>query len=172
MIRTRGIHHLALVCKDMQRTIDFYTGVLGMTLSAALDLPNGWRHFFFDIGGGAQLAFFHFPGEREGQGGEQHPGAPWKTLPSGSMHHVAFTMESVADLERAREELLARDVRVTEVWDHGFCKSIYFTDPDGLQIELSAWVRAFNEGDIDRSLVRPVEEGIKGAIAAEAPDRG
>jgi hypothetical protein len=52
------------------------------------------------------------------------------------------------------------------------CKSISFTDPDGLPIELSAWVRAFNESDIDRSLLRPVEQGIKGAIAGDAPDRG
>lgn len=172
MIRTRGIHHLALACKDMQRTVDFYTGVLGMTLSAALDLPNGWTHFFFDIGGGNQLAFFYFPGEREGHRGEQHPESPWKTLPSGAMHHVAFTVESVADLERAREDLLARGVDVTEVWDHGFCKSIYFKDPDGLQLELSVWMRAFNESDIDRSLVRPVGEGITGAIAGDAPDHG
>jgi catechol 2,3-dioxygenase-like lactoylglutathione lyase family enzyme len=158
MIRTRGIHHLALVCKDMQRTVDFYTNVLGMKVSATLALENGWKHFFFDIGGGAQLAFFAFPGGREGQPGEQYPGAPWKTLPSGSMHHVALTMESVADLESAREELRARGVRVTEVQDHEFCKSIYFADPDGLQIELSAWVRALNERDVDPSLLRPPEE--------------
>jgi catechol 2,3-dioxygenase-like lactoylglutathione lyase family enzyme len=158
MIRTRGIHHLALVCKDMQRTVDFYTNVLGMNVSATLELENGWKHFFFDIGGGAQLAFFAFPGGREGQRGEQYPGAPSKTLPSGAMHHVALMVESVDDLSRAREELRARGVRVSEVWDHEFCKSIYFTDPDGIQIELSAWVRAFNERDVDPSLLRPAEE--------------
>lgn len=48
MIRTGGVHHLALVCQDMDRTVDFYTNVLGMKLSATLDnMPGGWKHFFF-----------------------------------------------------------------------------------------------------------------------------
>lgn len=158
MIRTQGVHHLALVCKDMQRTVDFYTNVLGMELSATLELPGGWQHFFFDMGGGNQLAFFYFPGAREGVRGEQYPGAPWKTLPSGTMHHLAFTVESVEALEQAREELMAQDIRVTDVWDHEFCKSIYFADPDGMQLELSAWVRPLGESDVDRSLLHPSEE--------------
>ena len=58
----RGINHLALVCKDMKRTVDFYTNVLGMPLIKTIDLPNGaGQHFFFDIGGGDALAFFWFP---------------------------------------------------------------------------------------------------------------
>ena len=48
-----GINHLALVCADMDVTVDFYTNVLGMPLTKTLDLPNGrGKHFFFDIGNG------------------------------------------------------------------------------------------------------------------------
>ena len=48
-----GINHVALVCADMQRTVDFYSGVLGMPLIKSLDLPGGMgQHFFFDAGGG------------------------------------------------------------------------------------------------------------------------
>lgn len=55
----RGINHLALVCSDMRRTIDFYSGVLGMPLVKTLDLPDGLgQHFFFDCGGGNTVAFF------------------------------------------------------------------------------------------------------------------
>ncbi len=55
----RGINHLALVCKDMARTVDFYTNVLGMPLTKTIDLPDGrGQHFFFDIGNGDSLAFF------------------------------------------------------------------------------------------------------------------
>ena len=55
----RGINHLALVCRDMARTVDFYSGVLGMPLVKTIELPfGGGQHFFFDIGGGDCLAFF------------------------------------------------------------------------------------------------------------------
>ena len=58
----RGINHLALVCRDMKRTVDFYTGVLGMPLTKTIELPFGMgQHFFFDIGNGDCLAFFWFP---------------------------------------------------------------------------------------------------------------
>ena len=57
-----GINHLALVCKDMARTVDFYTNVLGMPLVKTIDLPMGMgQHFFFDCGGGDCVAFFWFP---------------------------------------------------------------------------------------------------------------
>jgi catechol 2,3-dioxygenase-like lactoylglutathione lyase family enzyme len=148
MIRTQGVHHLALTCKDMDRTVEFYTRVLGMQLSATLDLPGGWKHFFFDMGGGNQLAFFWFPDAAEGKKGEQFPGAPWKAMPTAAMHHIAFAVEDVQALERARETLIAEGIRVTEVWDHDFCKSIYFRDPDGIQLELAAWVRPLDERDL------------------------
>ena len=58
----QGVNHLALVCKDMARTVDFYTNVLGMPLIKTIDLPmNMGQHFFFDIGNGDALAFFWFP---------------------------------------------------------------------------------------------------------------
>ena len=58
----RGINHLALVCSDMARTVDFYTNVLGMPLVKTIELPAGMgQHFFFDCGGGDALAFFWFP---------------------------------------------------------------------------------------------------------------
>jgi catechol 2,3-dioxygenase-like lactoylglutathione lyase family enzyme len=47
-----GVNHLALVCSDMKRTVEFYTQVLGMRLIKTLDLPGGsGQHFFFDMGG-------------------------------------------------------------------------------------------------------------------------
>src|ERR1700755_2547713 len=58
-----GINHVALVCSDMQRTVDFYSGVLGMPLIKSLDLPGGMgQHFFFDAGNGDCVAFFWFTG--------------------------------------------------------------------------------------------------------------
>ena len=63
----RGINHLALVCRDMARTVDFYTNVLGMPLIKTIELPAGMgQHFFFDCGGGDALAFFWFPDAPDG----------------------------------------------------------------------------------------------------------
>ncbi len=58
MIRTKGINHVALVCRDMAETMKFYTQVLGMPLFKTVELPDGGQHFFFDCGGGNAVAFF------------------------------------------------------------------------------------------------------------------
>ena len=75
----RGIHHAALICSDVVRTIDFYQGLLGFPLIELVenrDYP-GSTHFFFDLGNDTLLGFFDFPGlglEQlpEGIGGVQH----------------------------------------------------------------------------------------------------
>ena len=59
-IQINGVHHLALVCKDMARTVDFYTNKLGLRLTKGFDLEGYGQHFFFDIGNGSELAFFWF----------------------------------------------------------------------------------------------------------------
>ena len=60
-MRTTGINHLALVCRDMEETVAFYAGVLGMPLYKTVALPDGGQHFFFDCGGGDSVAFFWWP---------------------------------------------------------------------------------------------------------------
>ena len=57
-MRTKGINHVALVCRDMAETVRFYTQVLEMPLVKTVELPDGGQHFFFDCGGGANVAFF------------------------------------------------------------------------------------------------------------------
>ncbi len=69
-----GINHVALVCSDMQRTVDFYSGVLGMPLIKSLDLPGGMgQHFFFDAGNGDCVAFFWFADAPDGVPGVSAP---------------------------------------------------------------------------------------------------
>ncbi len=65
-----GVNHLALVSSDMQHTVDFYQGLLGMPLIKTIDLPRGMgQHFFFDLGNGDSLAFFWFPDAPKAQPG-------------------------------------------------------------------------------------------------------
>src|SRR5579864_9642260 len=80
----RGAHHLALICSDIERTIKFYTEVLGFPLVELFenrDLPSS-THFFFDIGNGNLLAFFDFP---------EDP-MPATRESVGGMHHVAIAV--------------------------------------------------------------------------------
>lgn len=158
MIKAQGVHHLALVCKDMDRTVKFYTEVMGMTLTARLSLPGGAKHFFFDMGGGNQLAFFYYP-----EAPAQQPGvsnADYKTFMSApsSMNHVAFSLPDEDALWSAWDELKQKGV--TSLWalDHEFCKSIYFRDPDGIWLEFACWVRPLDERDLDES--RPTKATI------------
>jgi glyoxylase I family protein len=121
-----GVHHLALICSDPEQTIGFYQGLLGFPLVELFenrDYP-GSTHFFFDIGNRNMLAFFDFPGlglvpVPEGLGGVQH---------------VAISV--TPEIFEASKARLA-DAGVTYVGpDMGVEESIYFKDPDGIQVEL------------------------------------
>lgn len=121
----RGLHHTALISSDVQRTIEFYQGLLGFPLTELIenrDYP-GSSHFFFDIGHQNLLAFFDFPGLDLG---------PYAEV-LGGLHHVAISVDP------ARwQEIVDRfdEVGVEYVVHSGV--SVYFTDPDGARIELIA----------------------------------
>lgn len=150
-----GLHHLALVVKDMDRTIHFYHDILGMPLIKTIDIPDGrGLHFFFDVGNGASLAFFYFPNAPEAMPGIASPPAFKGVSAHGSMHHVAFQVPA-EKLQEYRDILVAEGVEVTETWYHNdpldditieqtptsFLGSIYFFDPDGIAIEFADWLR-------------------------------
>ena len=118
----RGVNHLALVCRDMARTVEFYTQVLGMPLTKTLDLPGGnGQHFFFDIGNGDSLAFFWFPGAPEAAPGVASagavPGSGNITSAHGSMNHIAFDVP-LERFEEYRQRLIDKGVEVSEIYDH------------------------------------------------------
>ncbi len=158
----RGVNHLALVCKDMARTVDFYTNVLGMPLVKTIDLPAGMgQHFFFDIGGGDSLAFFWFPEAPAAAPGIASPAGQSLVTAHASMNHVAFDIPA-EKIEQYRERLVASGVEVTEVVNHDdsprgvsdeinpttFVRSIYFSDPDGILLEFAGWTRELGDTDV------------------------
>jgi glyoxylase I family protein len=121
-----GVHHLALICADPERTIRFYQDLLGFPLVELFENRDyeGSSHFFFDIGAGNMLAFFDFPGlglepVPEGLGGVQHVA-------------ISVTPET---FERLKQKLT--DAGVAYIGpDMGVKESVYFKDPDNIQIEL------------------------------------
>ncbi len=121
----RGVHHLALLCTDVERTIAFYQDLLEFPLTELFENRDyrGSTHFFFDIGNGNLLAFFDFPGLDL---------SPYAEV-LGSMHHLAIsvTAEKQAYL---RSKLDAAGIEI--LFEHD--TSIYFNGPDGERLELLA----------------------------------
>ena len=121
----RGVHHVAVLCADVERTIRFYQDVLEFPLTEIFENRDykGSNHFFFDIGNGNLLAFFDFPGLDLG---------PYAEV-LGGLHHMAISVEP-AKWERLKGRL--DDAGVPYQVESG--TSIYFRDPDGARMELIA----------------------------------
>ena len=118
----QGINHLALVCRDMARTVDFYTNVLGMPLVKTIELPGGMgQHFFFDCGGGDCLAFFWFPDAPDGVPGVSRPGGAPRPGRPDQRHRLDEPRglhRAAGQDRRVPERLLAAGVDCTEVANH------------------------------------------------------
>jgi len=134
--RWRGINHLALVTTDMDATVRFYHGVLGARLVAHLAAP-GFRHYFFQLGDEETIAFFEYADQ------------PLDTFakPAGipdpraiQFDHLSLNLADEQALEDLRTRLEKHGAEATEVVDHGFMRSVYFTDPNGIALEASWWV--------------------------------
>lgn len=121
----RGLHHTALVSSDVERTVQFYQGLLEFPLTELIenrDYP-GSSHFFFDIGNRNLLAFFDFPGLDLG---------PYQEV-LGGLHHVAISVEPER-WNRLRDKLIEARIELVEHSE----VSLYFRDPDGARLELIA----------------------------------
>lgn len=121
----RGVHHVALLCRDVETTIGFYQGLLEFPLTKLFENRDyqGSTHFFFDIGNGNALAFFDMPGLDLGPYGEV----------LGGLHHLAISVEPErwAHLKAKLDAAGIGYAHIDEV-------SIYFPGPDGERIELIA----------------------------------
>ncbi len=181
--RLGGINHVALVCSDMARTVEFYSGVLGMPLVKSLDLPGGiGQHFFFDAGNGDCVAFFWFRDAPDGQPGltapAAIPGVGEFVSATGSMNHLAFHVPA-DEFDGYRRRLKDKGVRVGPVLNHDesaaqvsatvhpgvYVRSFYFLDPDGITLEFSCWTREFDPQDV---AVEPATEADRRRPVATA----
>lgn len=153
------IHHIALVCKDIDRTIDFYTNTLGLALTRIHTLSDGGKHYSFEMNNGVEVSFFWFPNAPEAAPGIASVRLDaWQTgdisTAHGSMHHLAFTVP-LEELEAYREQLVSKGVFVTPVLNQKADRfgqqsessnppsvsSFYFFDPNGILLEFAANVR-------------------------------
>ncbi len=135
----RGYNHIAMVCADMQKTVDFYEGVLGFPLVKTLEFPGGsGQHFFFQVTEDDGIAFFWFPKAppaapgiasapwgRTDEFGNRIPGLAGMSAP-GSMHHLAFDVP-LEKMDEYKQKLQDAGVEVTEINKH------ILYGPDGKQ---------------------------------------
>jgi glyoxylase I family protein len=122
----RGIHHAALICSDVEQTIEFYQGLLGFPLVELVENRDykGSTHFFFDLGNSTLLGFFDFPGLGLQPGVES----------IGSVQHIAISTPRDR-WEQLRARLDHAGVKYLGP-NEGIVESMYLKDPDGIQIEL------------------------------------
>ncbi len=133
----KRIHHVAYRCNDAMETVNFYRDVLGMefTLAFAEDTvpstgePDPYMHVFLDAGMGNVLAFFELPNSPK-MG--KDPNTPdW-------VQHIAFEVETLAELLETRDKLEGAGIDVVGPTNHGVFDSIYFFDPNGHRLEIAA----------------------------------
>ena len=141
----RGLHHWAYRCRDAEETRRFYEDVLGLPLAHVLrgdHVPTSGEdvdfvHLFFRLGDGSCIAFFDLGDDKPAEHSPNTP--PW-------VNHLALRLDSVAAVEEMKRHLEAHGVEVFGVIDHGFVKSIYFFDPNGVRMEFTT----DTEGDAER----------------------
>ena len=134
-VRWTGLNHLALITDDMDTTTRFWHGVLGAPLVATIG-NRSFRHYFFDVGNGATVAFFEYQGHQVERFAKP-AGVPDER--AVQFDHVSLNLPDKAALLALRQRLLDHGCGVTDVVDHGLMQSIYFSDPNGIALEASWW---------------------------------
>ena len=131
------LHHYAYRARDAEETRHFYEDILGLPLYHIIQsdyVPSTgeycpYTHFFFRLRDGSFIAFFDL--------GNDEAALPSPNTPLW-VNHISFRVDSVADLEAMKARLQANGVEVLGVTDHHIFKSIYFFDPNGVRLELTA----------------------------------
>ena len=122
MIQARKLGHIVLKVRDAAKSRDFYVRTLGLKV-AHEDLDRGAVFLSF-VEANHDLALFKLAtGE-----------APDAAQPG--LHHMAWQLGSVEELQAAYRELKALDVPIESTVEHNVTRSIYFPDPDGNRVEL------------------------------------
>ncbi|MGA7763718.1 MAG: VOC family protein [Candidatus Binataceae bacterium] len=146
----KGFSHVGLSTLDLDKTREFYEKVLGFKVVVAdtIKIKEGGaiRHIFFDTGRDQLLAFME-PRGIPGVPVEYDAGINRGLGTPAAFYHFAFEAGSPPALEDKRRELIDKGVQVTDVVDHGWAKSIYFKDPNGMSLEYCCLVRNFTQDD-------------------------
>ena len=131
------LHHYAYRAKDAEETRHFYEDILGLPLFHIIQsdiVPSTgeycpYTHFFFRLQDGSCIAFFDL--------GDDQAALPSPNTPLW-VNHISFRVNTVQELEAMKTRLQAKGIEVLGITDHHIFKSIYFFDPNGVRLELTA----------------------------------
>jgi catechol 2,3-dioxygenase-like lactoylglutathione lyase family enzyme len=142
-----SFHHVAVATNDIDATHRFYTEVMGFDLVkvvASETEAGGWsRHVFYDTHDGGMIAFWDLHDETVPEFDpsiSRGLGLPIWT------NHLAFDAATLEDLDGQRRRWQEHGEHVVEI-DHGWCTSIYITDPNGIMVEFCTTTAAFTDAD-------------------------
>ncbi|MEX2627690.1 MAG: VOC family protein [Ilumatobacteraceae bacterium] len=167
-----GVNHLALITTDMDATTRFWHEVLGAEIVATVATP-AFKHYFFRVGDAQTIAFFQYL-NADVDTYAKPAGVPYQH--ASQFDHLSLGLPSEEALEALRTRLEKYGCEVTEVVDHGFIRSIYFSDPTGIALEASWWTTDLaEEGDevpdrfLDRDPVPALRELLETGSIARVP---
>lgn len=134
--RILGLHHYAYRCRNAEETRSFYEDLLGLPLAHVIkadSVPSTgaadpYVHLFFEFGDGSYIAFFDL--------GDETACTPDPGTPSW-VNHFAMQVDTLAEVEAWKKRIEDAGIEVVGITDHGFVKSIYFFDPNGVRLEIT-----------------------------------
>ena len=136
-----GIHHIAVMAKDMKEHIAFFSDVLGCELMALFPMHGvpGGKHAFMKLN---DHCFFSMVAMDAGKDipielGKSHAGTGAGPSAPGTMQHLAFRVSSDEDLLAMRDRIRSHGYNIVGPIDHGMCKSVYFAGPDNMTLEIA-----------------------------------
>lgn len=137
-LKTLGnVHHAAYRCRDAEQTRWFYEEVLGLPLAAAMvfdhisgtEIIRDYMHLFFQMGDGNFIAFFDEPDRATTESFDRKD--------SFDMH-IALEAESYEEMIAWQERINSKGKSCLGPIDHGFVRSVYMYDPNGIQVEITS----------------------------------
>ena len=152
----RGLHHWAYRCRDAEETRHFYEDILGLPLTATwcekdflFGKDRTYCHCFFGIGDGGALAFFQFAdADDQAQFGPEMPATPFV--------HLALNVDKQTQGE-IEQRIKAAGLEATYTLEHGYCRSVYVVDPNGMTVEFTCDDPRAEGGDAYRRSIAHAE---------------
>ncbi|HEX5377630.1 MAG TPA: VOC family protein [Phenylobacterium sp.] len=165
-----GIHHLAFMAGDIKKHIAFFSEVMGCPLVALFDMHGvpGGLHAFLRMNDHSFFSIVQLPkvDEIPIELGKTHAGSGALPSAPGTLQHLAFGVDTDADLIAMRDRIRSHGVNVIGPIDHGMCRSIYFAGPDQMTLEVATSQEALDPAKwIDPAVL------AKAGISAEEAKR-
>jgi len=166
--RPTRLHHTAYVSKDLEKTRAFYEDIIGLPLAATWSESDElfgevrtYCHCFFELEDGSALAFFQFAEERDQTlFGPQMPETPFV--------HIALNVdESTQNAIAGRIEKAGYRAPETFVLEHGYCRSLYIKDPNGMIVELTCDKDAANAAELVKARRDTAHSTLKRWLAGD-----